>query len=104
MINLDQMYDSNLNEWTLNDSIMSWDLINFIVNDLSQIGLKTWLKSENCIFKGLDSRISISSMVSSPLETSQRFILKRYLAPGFTAKVSQKTYFTYNFLPRESAV
>ena len=79
VINLNHEYLGE--EWNLENSILSWDLVNFIINDLSHFALKNWL--QNCSeFSNLQDPITISAMVESPLESSKRFILQRYLAPG----------------------
>jgi hypothetical protein len=39
VVDLNQNYDDqNLDQWTLKDAIISWDLVNFIINDLTYSG------------------------------------------------------------------
>ena len=74
------------NFWGLHSSFLSWDLSNFIINDLTYSGLKYWLVQihNDTKFEKVvpNSKIIISTMVENSLETSKRFILQRYLSPG----------------------
>ena len=42
-VDLNQNYDRNLEQWTLNDAIVSWDLVNFIINDLTYSAMRNWM-------------------------------------------------------------
>ena len=76
--------------WNLQTSFLSWDLVNYIINDLTYSGLKNWLIQDDnqTLFNGIipDQKITISIMVGNSLETSKRFILQRYLSPGYYFK------------------
>ena len=76
--------------WNLQTSFLSWDLVNYIINDLTYSGLKNWLIQDNnqTWLNGIipDQKITISIMVGNSLETSKRFILQRYLSPGYYLK------------------
>ena len=84
MVDLEQSIGLNYASWTLESSFLSWDLVNFIINDLTYSGLKSWLIKNQTLFENIipDQKIAISTMVESSLETSKRFILQRYLSPG----------------------
>ena len=44
VVDLNQNYDDqNLDQWTLNDAIISWDLVNFIINDLTYSAMRNWM-------------------------------------------------------------
>ena len=43
VVDLNQNYDRNLEQWTLNDAIVSWDLVNFIINDLTYSAMRNWM-------------------------------------------------------------
>jgi hypothetical protein len=96
VIDLDSSSESMIghhsaSEWTLDNAIISWDLVNFIINDLTYSAMKEWLgqsifplSRENEQIDKLTPRqpLKITTMVESPLETSKRFILHRYMSPG----------------------
>ena len=44
VVDLNQNYDDqNLDQWTLKDAIISWDLVNFIINDLTYSAMRNWM-------------------------------------------------------------
>ena len=89
MVDLEQDIGLNFASmlWNLQTSFLSWDLVNYIINDLTYSGLKNWLihDSNQTLFNGIipDQKLTISIMVGNSLETSKRFILQRYLSPGY---------------------
>ena len=88
MVDLEQDIGLNFASmlWTLQTSFLSWDLVNYIINDLTYSGLKNWLIHDNqTLFNGIipEQKLTISIMVGNSLETSKRFILQRYLSPGY---------------------
>ncbi len=90
VIDIDDSYGNGYIEWPLEDAFISWDLANYIVNDLTYTAMRKWLKqsnsqqNESTFVETLvpSTEIQISAMVESSMETSKRFILQRYLAPG----------------------
>ena len=91
MVDLEQDIGLNFASmlWTLQTSFLSWDLVNYIINDLTSSGLKNWLIHDNqTLFGGIipEQKLTISIMVGNSLETSKRFILQRYLSPGYFLK------------------
>merc|ERR1712018_594606 len=58
--------------------------------------LKNWLIQDDnqTLFNGIipDQKITISIMVGNSLETSKRFILQRYLSPGYRARTKRNDF------------
>lgn len=91
VVYLAEIYESFYDdEWTLNNAIVSWDLVNFIVKDITNSAMKGWLKNSTLLFSNEPIRISAS--VESPLESSKRFILQRYLAPDYFPKLKRNDF------------
>lgn len=95
MVYLAEKYESFYDDqWLLKDAIISWDLVNFIIKDITNSAMKKWLLKNATSVSNLLSNepIRISASVESPLETSKRFILQRYLAPGYFAKLKRNDF------------
>ena len=95
--------ESTERSWNFNDAIVSWDMINFVINDLSHSSMKKWLTKQNQDIEETyeKEKITIFSALANPLESTKKFILQRYLIPGkyrLTRKKQVSTYLRYRNL------